>query len=175
MQLKRLRLSLVLVIALLAGVLPVAATATDNRQDVYDHTAHAQNAMIVGRAAASGFHVPEARVAYLQAQADITAILADLDTLAPQTNGALTIAPYPAEFRVHMGDPLSYQFQPLGGTAPYICMRLSGTIPAGLTLAPSCLLSGTVGMYPPGADFVIGVMDGNGGFVSGAVWIHVLS
>lgn len=149
---------------------------TDNRQDIYDRTAHATNAMIAGRASASGFHASEARTAYQQARADLDAILTDLDTLAPDTGAGagLAIAPFPAEFRVHQGEAFSYQFGAIGGTGPYRFMRLSGTIPLALTLTEGGLLSGTVQMFPPGSDFVIGLMDVLGTLVTAGVWIHVI-
>ncbi len=149
---------------------------TDNRQDIVDRTEHAQNAMIAGRAQASGFHVTESRAAYEQAKAEIDAILIDLNTLSPDSGGALTLAPYPFEFPIaHQGDAFSYQFAAVGGTAPYTFMRLSGTIPIGLTLTSDGLLSGTVGMFPPGTTFTLGLLDSAGGLVSGAVWMHVLA
>lgn len=147
---------------------------TDNRQDIYDRTDHAYNAMIAGRASASGFHIVESRAAYQQALADLTAILSDLATLAPDTNGALTIVPFPEEFKMNKGDFFSYQFQALGGTSPYRFMRLSGTIPLGVTLTEDGLLSGNVGMFPPGTTFIMGLMDVSGALVTTSVWMHIL-
>lgn len=146
---------------------------TDNRQDIYDRTQHATNAMITGRGYASLFDVADARTAYQAALADVQAILTDLDTLTPDQGGTLTIAPFPPVFDVHQGDQFSYQFGAIGGTGPYRFMRLGGTIPVSLTLTEGGLLSGQVQAFPPGYTFTLGLTDVIGSWATADVWIRI--
>ncbi len=60
-------------------------------------------------------------------------------TIAPPTLsvGGTTLPPGT------VNTPYSAPVTPTGGTAPYSCSIASGTLPAGLSLSPSCVISGT--------------------------------
>lgn len=150
----------------------------DNRQDIYDHSYHAQNGLAAARAAASLFDVPKAKTAMAAVQADVDAINADLLTLLQDNTGALQLVPFPSEFQMHQGQPFSYQFAAIGGAPPYRFYRLSGTIALGLTLTEGGLLSGTPQAFPPGFTFTLNVQDANPPLanpVLADVWEHILS
>ncbi len=56
------------------------------------------------------------------------------------TGPVLSLSPLPG---ATVGVPYSATIVVSGGTAPYTCALATGTLPIGLTLAPSCLVSGT--------------------------------
>jgi hypothetical protein len=96
-----------------------------------------------------------------------------INVAAAQTQ-QLSVAPYPTPFDVVPGQQVSYQFAPVGGVGPYQFLRLSGTIPIGLSLSNTGLLSGTIQGYS-GTNFTfdLGVMDARGSLAAASVWIII--
>ena len=56
------------------------------------------------------------------------------------TNGQLTLSSLPG---ATAGVPYNATIGVTGGTAPYSCLQTGGSLPAGLTLSPGCVVSGT--------------------------------
>ncbi len=69
---------------------------------------------------------------------------------------------------------MNYQFVATGGTAPYTYYQFGGTMPAGLSLSSSGVLSGTM-LASAGAEFnfTLLVRDAKATGYQAVVWIKV--
>lgn len=94
---------------------------------------------------------------------------------ATPTPTRLSLAPYPSRFALTNGQPFSYQFMPVGGTGPYSFVQSNGTLPFGLTLSTSGLLSGTPHIVTAPASYFLGVwvFDTAGHLYASAAYVTV--
>ena len=96
------------------------------------------------------------------------------------TTGQFTIVILPAPVTFTFGNPLPGTIEVVynqtilinGGTAPYTCALLSGSLPTGLTLNPNCTLTGTP-VASGNFTFRISVTDGGGNTGTGLILLVI--
>lgn len=131
----------------------------DNREAIRIKTYEAQSEAIAVNAQASLFDVPGARahVAQLRVKADeLDALLDELSF--DEGSGELVIKPFPVPMVIQYGSPVAYQFEAVGGQAPYR-WGWTGITPFGVTLSPDGLMSGTMLQFPGRYVVFIQVVD----------------